>query len=422
MSSSSLDASPIASFTPLLFHRHLALPCSGSNSTTPWVTLSCYENLVIMDLRALLVACVTQAVFYGHAFSLAWRYFRRSQRTDPRWFDAAIGAAWLLCTFSLGATTYNIWYYFVHIGLEKHTTIAPWTVDFFLTINSAVATLVRFLYVYRLAKLCQILSYFRWRLFSAIMLVLAVLLCIVELVSAIHISRDLYSSSHASKIRTGFLEKPLFYVMFATGFAADAILTGTMCLWLHNARTGLHRTDSVINNMILYAVETGLLPSLVETSGMIAFVVAPQTQIFLAFFAQVGVLYLNSLLTSLGTRGLVHQRIRQPLSLNCSILDGSTLQLPATRTMPCESVLEYENAGAALFELDAQIFHQAAARKMSDVERPKSEAGLFAAGLEGRGVVVSLRPRAVTLSNGELWKPLCRQERKVYSVSCDSTR
>ncbi|CDO69668.1 hypothetical protein BN946_scf184851.g56 [Trametes cinnabarina] len=274
-----------------------------------------------MNLGAILIGCVIQNIFYGNCFFLAWRYFSRGRRNDPKWFHAVVALAWVAASISVAISVHGLWF-FVMESLLKQIDVTPWTVDFFLFINSIVATLVRLLYVYRLCLLYRSLTYFRGRALSAVALVLTALFCIIELAGSIDIAVTLYTSNASQRGEQGIRLKPIFYLIFATGLSADAILTAMMCLWLHSARTGFKRTDSIINTMIVYTIETGLFPSLIETAGMIAFVVNSNSQIFLAFYLQIGVLYLTSLLTSLGARRKVQQRIQQPITLNCSALHG----------------------------------------------------------------------------------------------------
>ncbi|OJT02963.1 hypothetical protein TRAPUB_6502, partial [Trametes pubescens] len=257
-----------------------------------------------MNLGAILVGCIIQAMFYGNMFSLAWRYYTVGRGGDPWWYNVSIGAAW--------------------------------SVNFYLLINSIVATLVRLLYVYRLGKLCQTPVISRGRPLVMILLGLSVMLCVVEMAASATISSRLYVTDTAMTGREGTYLRPIFYLLFATGWSADLILTGIMCIWLHSARTGFHRTDSAINNMIVYTLETGIYimilhaialyltlyqgsfqgvfarhpslghnsassaaeSSLIETIGMVTFIIAPETQIFIAFYIQIGLLYLSSLLIS----------------------------------------------------------------------------------------------------------------------------
>ncbi|KAL1940764.1 hypothetical protein VTO73DRAFT_7805 [Trametes versicolor] len=277
-----------------------------------------------MNLGAILIGCIIQAMFYGNMFSLAWRYYTAGRGGDPLWFRVSIGLAWFICTFSVAVSVHGLWFFVVEFLFQKCTE-APWTVDFYLLINSIVATLVRLLYVYRLGKLCRTSVIFRGRALAMILLGLTVILCVVEMAASATISSRLYVTDTALTGREGPYLRPIFYLLFASGWSANLILTGIMCLWLHSARTGLHRTDSVINNMIVYTLETGLFPSLIETIGMITFIVAPERQVYIAFYIQIGLLYLSSLLTSLNKRQFVQGLIRKPLSLNFSILNDASI-------------------------------------------------------------------------------------------------
>ncbi|KAI0331672.1 hypothetical protein GY45DRAFT_1322027 [Cubamyces sp. BRFM 1775] len=273
-----------------------------------------------MNLSAILIGCVIQSIFYGNCFFLTWRYLSQDRKADSRWFVASVILAWLLCTLSVIITVHGLWFFVVESAFHENAP-APWTVDFFLLVNSIVACLVRTLYVKRLWKLRNSLTLFNLpgRAVSAIASLVAVCLCIVDLGGSIEISVQLYTSPEDKEDMD--ILRPVFILIFATGIASDAILTGMMCLWLNSARTGLKRTDSIINTLIVYSIETGLFPGLVETGGMIAFFVNPASQVFLAFYLQIGVLYLSSLLTSLNARRKVQERIEQPFSVNFSALN-----------------------------------------------------------------------------------------------------
>ncbi|OBZ67898.1 hypothetical protein A0H81_12217 [Grifola frondosa] len=86
--------------------------------------------------------------------------------------------------------------------------------------------------------------------------------------------------------------KLLLEIIFSTGVSADILLTALLCVFLNGSRSGLkryananirdpvttrfsnqylyHRTDSAINILILYAIETGLFPGIIEGAGMVA--------------------------------------------------------------------------------------------------------------------------------------------------------
>ncbi|KAI0766647.1 hypothetical protein BD413DRAFT_615059 [Trametes elegans] len=296
-----------------------------------------------LNLGAMLVGCVIQAMFYGNSFLIVWRYFRRDKHGDPWWFRGAIAVAHVLCTFSVLLTVHGLWFCILESVYQEFRK-PPWTIDFFLSVNSAIATLIRLLYVHRLWK-----------------------------PGSIEISVKLYLTSSAKRGNDDSLLKPIFYLIFATGLFADAILTGILCMWLRSARTGLKRTDSILNALIVYSLQTCLFPGLVETGGMIAFIVIPQSQIFIAFYLQIGVLYLSSLLTWLHTCRRAKQRMEQPVSfsINFSVLNDTASGAHTHHASSSDVSLTREaRRHAPLESLDDPVDEKA---QTPDIERPQEQ-------------------------------------------------
>ncbi|KIK01962.1 hypothetical protein K443DRAFT_6495 [Laccaria amethystina LaAM-08-1] len=88
-------------------------------------------------------------------------------------------------------------------------------------------------------------------------------------------------------------------VLAATG---DVLIAGTLCSLLHFSRTGFHRTDTIINKLIIFSVNTGLLTSLCAIASLVSILAAGQTFIYIAFFFCMGRLYTNSLIATLNAR------------------------------------------------------------------------------------------------------------------------
>ncbi|KAI0355927.1 hypothetical protein OH77DRAFT_273902 [Trametes cingulata] len=70
--------------------------------------------------------------------------------------------------------------------------------------------------------------------------------------------------------RGGTVENALDKAWFASAInalavAADVLLTGILIISLHQQRTGITRTDSLITVLMLYAINTGLLQTIVNT-------------------------------------------------------------------------------------------------------------------------------------------------------------
>ncbi|KAG6872102.1 hypothetical protein C0995_012988 [Termitomyces sp. Mi166 len=87
--------------------------------------------------------------------------------------------------------------------------------------------------------------------------------------------------------------------------AGDVLITLILCILLHHSRTGFHRSDTMINKLILFAVNTGFLTSLCAVASLISIVVAGDTFLYIAFYFCIGRLYSNSLLATLNARKMI---------------------------------------------------------------------------------------------------------------------
>ncbi|KAJ8503520.1 hypothetical protein ONZ45_g10791 [Pleurotus djamor] len=82
----------------------------------------------------------------------------------------------------------------------------------------------------------------------------------------------------------------------------DAIITGTLIITLYRKRTGIEVTDSVLNKIIIFTVQTGLLTAIFALADAILFLALPGTGInFIPDFA-LSKLYTNTFLASLNAR------------------------------------------------------------------------------------------------------------------------
>lgn len=99
--------------------------------------------------------------------------------------------------------------------------------------------------------------------------------------------------------------KSLSIIVNALAAAGDVLIAGTLCTILHRSRTGFHRSDTMINKLILFSVNTGFLTSLCAIASLISIVVAGHTFLYIAFFFCIGRLYSNSLLATLNARKMI---------------------------------------------------------------------------------------------------------------------
>ncbi|KAF8868944.1 hypothetical protein BD779DRAFT_1590374 [Infundibulicybe gibba] len=91
----------------------------------------------------------------------------------------------------------------------------------------------------------------------------------------------------------------------ALAAAGNVLIAATLCTLLHRSRTGFRRSDTMINKLILFAVNTGFLTSLCAVASLILIIVAGDTFLYIAFFFCIGRLYSNTLLATLNVRKMI---------------------------------------------------------------------------------------------------------------------
>ncbi|TFK24550.1 hypothetical protein FA15DRAFT_704533 [Coprinopsis marcescibilis] len=91
----------------------------------------------------------------------------------------------------------------------------------------------------------------------------------------------------------------------ALAAAGDVLIAVTLCIILHFSRTGFSKSDTMINKLILFSVNTGMLTSICAVGSLISITVAGNTFFYIAFFFCIGRLYTNSLLATLNARKMI---------------------------------------------------------------------------------------------------------------------
>ncbi|KAI6164995.1 hypothetical protein EDD17DRAFT_1474132, partial [Pisolithus thermaeus] len=91
----------------------------------------------------------------------------------------------------------------------------------------------------------------------------------------------------------------------ATTAVSDVLIAGCLCFLLQKSRTGFRRSDTMINKLMLFSLNTGLLTGIFAVASLISISLWPNAFIYIAFYFCVGRLYCNSLLATLNARRII---------------------------------------------------------------------------------------------------------------------
>ncbi|KAF8192166.1 hypothetical protein BJ912DRAFT_278643 [Pholiota molesta] len=92
-------------------------------------------------------------------------------------------------------------------------------------------------------------------------------------------------------------------ISLGVGVCTDIITAGALCFFLSRLRTGLKSSDSLVDNLCAYAINTGILTSTISVAVLILYNVAPPDNLsFIACYFVLSKLYAISFLATLNTR------------------------------------------------------------------------------------------------------------------------
>ncbi|KAJ6555956.1 hypothetical protein B0H19DRAFT_1235348 [Mycena capillaripes] len=93
---------------------------------------------------------------------------------------------------------------------------------------------------------------------------------------------------------------------FSVGASVDVFVAASLCVYVYRWKTvpTLKTTSQLINRIMFWSIQTGLITSLISVAVVICFQTMKENYIWIGVFAVLGKLYSNSLLASLNIRSL----------------------------------------------------------------------------------------------------------------------
>ncbi|KLO19726.1 hypothetical protein SCHPADRAFT_992664 [Schizopora paradoxa] len=248
------------------------------------------------SIGALFIGCLVTTTLFGVTCTQTSSYLRNHGLDS----GPLVGTVVLLMVLDTLHTVLisKMLYAFVvtNFGIAADLTIIPWTLSSSLVVHIVSDSVVRIFFIRRVWLLSKqntsvvgILSALNA---STIGFILFVTIKSFELKSI----RLLYTIHW--EICTGL----------ALVMATDLCIAASLCGYLYHSPTGGDKgTNSIINSICLYTINTGLLTTMCSLGCLLAYILSPNTLIFVAFYLPLSKFYVNAFLASLNAR----QRLRE---------------------------------------------------------------------------------------------------------------
>ncbi|KAF8155637.1 hypothetical protein B0H34DRAFT_504199 [Crassisporium funariophilum] len=251
-----------------------------------------YENI----LGTLIIGVFINTFLFGIVCVQYILYYSR-KLSDTFIVRTGVSLLFFNDAFQSLAMIYMAWFYSVSNAVDPHIlneTLWPYA---FIPIGTACTALITHV---AMAHRIHCLSRRLWLFGSLILISMAAFGNGVAYGAGIWITPDI--DLHGS-----------FKILVASwlGIQAslDILIAGLLTFYLYHQRTGTQTTDTVINRLIRGAIQTGLLPTILAVAGLVAFIVRPETNLYVMFVIPIGRTYTTTLMDGMNVREELKERL-----------------------------------------------------------------------------------------------------------------
>ncbi|KAH9895981.1 hypothetical protein C8Q73DRAFT_789768 [Cubamyces lactineus] len=284
-------------------------PAAPSNSSSAASPLAGLPAIPALDntFGALLIGTFVGLIQYGWTAHQCYRYYRMYP-ADTWILKSLVTAVLVLETFHSVLCMHICYYYlttnyFNPLALQK----GVWSINLLGVITGAVIITSQSFFlrrVYLIGRKFRPLVAFAVS-YCAYLLLVAEVLCLGQALlligefgfsTAVTINTFLHPSLHTSD--------QAWMNSAGVGMAvlADTILTAALIFSLHRSRTGIQRTDSIIDLLIMYAINTGLVTGIMNMLSFVFALAMPHNLIYAGIVIVATKLYANSMMAVLNSR------------------------------------------------------------------------------------------------------------------------
>ncbi|EJD00827.1 uncharacterized protein FOMMEDRAFT_21324 [Fomitiporia mediterranea MF3/22] len=240
-------------------------------------------------MGAMYIGVTCAGILYGVSCVQMWLYYANY---DDVWLLKSLVAAVFLCDSMNQAFIIHMLYKYLVMNFENPLELGSlvWSLIIEVLFNSLVGLLVQSFFTYRIYRLSGKNVY---------------LTCLVAALVLAEFGLSLAFTVEGMKMST-FTEllslRNLSRSVNALAAVGNVSIAISMVVLLRNTKTGLRRPDSIVNRLIIFSLNTGILTSLCAIFSLITISAFPGTLIYSAFFFVLGRVYANSFMVALNVR------------------------------------------------------------------------------------------------------------------------
>ncbi|KAF8170536.1 hypothetical protein K438DRAFT_1982684 [Mycena galopus ATCC 62051] len=309
-------------------------------------------------MGAWLVSLFLATILYGMGLIQAYLYFH--WYTKDHW-GVKVVVICLLISETLHITFFfcaTYWVLIDHFGDFNALVVITWyhSVQLLAGYLSVFIVQMYFAYcIYACTKISVVLSVHetlmglvhpKYKIMPIFITALALLQICAGIAQTV-ITTELGSFTHL------YQTKRITTLQAASALVCDVSITACLCYTLRSSKSTIESTNSLLNMLIINAVNRGMLTAFAAALNIILFLAIPNSFWFSLALTPSGKLYMNSMLATLNTREHIRQRMQQNSVGRISIClenistnpssDPANPETPANTTIDITSPTEHDS-------------------------------------------------------------------------------
>ncbi|KAH8102977.1 hypothetical protein BXZ70DRAFT_763877 [Cristinia sonorae] len=224
-------------------------------------------------------------IMYGVITVQAYSYILRAAR-DPIFVKCVAFVVWSTETLQIGFLAHLMYYYTMHhFGDVETALIVVWSGPTFVATERFVVLVVHSYFLLRI----WVLSNRSWVLISV-----AGFFLIARLGFSVEFLLT-YGRAHTwMLLRQGAVSEAVIVCTLVLGVVSDLLIAGSFAYYIHRDRTGFRSTDNIVQSMVKYIVNTGMITTATSFAMLFTYIFCTHSLTFVGFIAISSKLYANS--------------------------------------------------------------------------------------------------------------------------------
>ncbi|KAM5541171.1 hypothetical protein V8D89_005100 [Ganoderma adspersum] len=314
---------------------------SVAQTALPPAVLSGFKEAI----GCLVIGTALSACIYGVSILQAYLYFPKSGQ-DSAGMRSFVAALFTFDTVSMCLTVVTLYDFVVtDFGSPALLFSVPPSLAVLNAFTVLIATMAQCFFAHRL-----------WRLSNGNKLLVSsvVLGALCSFGLGVAISEHMYYNREIAVLSSPEIQI-LGGIASSLSVICDIIIVAGLCYYLNSKRTGFKRTDSIIDRLIIYVINRGVLTAVCQVGHMISIVGLPRHFTSIVFGLMESKLYCSTLFATLNAQRSLGKEDSSVVELGTAqILDR--IKLPTPRNAQLVSSLgQFEVAGVPPDNLSSSV-------------------------------------------------------------------